>query len=61
MDSFGATVGDRTLPPGTTSAERFAMPSSTAPRSNLNHMASFNRAQWQSDVRSGEANRKRRR
>jgi translation initiation factor 4G len=43
MGSFGAAVGGKTLPPGTTSAERFAMSSGVLPRPNLNPMASFNR------------------
>ena len=43
MGSFGAAVGGKTLPPGTTSAERFAMSSGALPRPNLNPMASFNR------------------
>jgi translation initiation factor 4G len=42
MGSFGA-VGGKTLPPGTTSAERFAMASGAMARPAINAMASFNR------------------
>ncbi|KAF4632122.1 hypothetical protein G7Y89_g6006 [Cudoniella acicularis] len=43
MGSFGA-VGGKTLPPGTTSAQRFAMASGAIPRPDLTHApASFNR------------------
>jgi len=41
MGSFGA--GQKPLPPGTTSAERFAMSSGTMARPNLGPMASFGR------------------
>jgi translation initiation factor 4G len=43
MGSFGAVGGGKTLPPGTTSAERFAMASGAMPRPSINPMASFNR------------------
>jgi translation initiation factor 4G len=43
MGSFGAVGGGKTLPPGTTSAERFAMASGAMPRPAINPMASFNR------------------
>ncbi|KAL3425688.1 translation initiation factor 4F [Phlyctema vagabunda] len=43
MGSFGAVGGGKTLPPGTTSAERFAMANGSAPRPTVNPMASFNR------------------
>ncbi|KAL2068283.1 hypothetical protein VTL71DRAFT_16381 [Oculimacula yallundae] len=43
MGSFGA-VGGKTLPPGTTSAERFAMASGAMPRPQPNSTASFTRA-----------------
>lgn len=43
MGSFGAVGGGKTLPPGTTSAERFAMASGAMPRPPINPMASFNR------------------
>jgi len=44
MGSFGAVgAGGKTLPPGTTSAERFAMASGNLPRPAVNPMASFNR------------------
>jgi translation initiation factor 4G len=45
MGSFGAgSIGTgKTLPPGTTSAERFAMASGAIPRPAINPMASFNR------------------
>lgn len=43
MGSFGAVGGEKTLPPGTTSAQRFAMASGTMPRPAINPMASFNR------------------
>ncbi|KAH8683129.1 hypothetical protein BGZ60DRAFT_427593 [Tricladium varicosporioides] len=43
MGQFGA-VGGKTLPPGTTSAERFAMSQGVAPRPSMNNpMASFTR------------------
>jgi len=42
MGQFGA-VGGKTLPPGTTSAERFAMTNGSMPRPAVNPMASFNR------------------
>jgi translation initiation factor 4G len=42
MGSFGA-VGGKTLPPGTTSADRFAMSNNTMARPAINPMASFNR------------------
>lgn len=44
MGSFGAVgAGGRTLPPGTTSAERFTMSTSSMARPAINPMASFNR------------------
>jgi translation initiation factor 4G len=44
MGSFGAVgAGGKTLPPGTTSAERFAMSTGTMSRPPINPMASFNR------------------
>ena len=45
MGTFGAGgIGPaKTLPPGTTSAERFAMSSGALPRPPINPMASFNR------------------
>jgi translation initiation factor 4G len=44
MGSFGAVgAGGKTLPPGTTSAERFAMSSGSMSRPAINPMASFNR------------------
>jgi translation initiation factor 4G len=43
MGSFGAPGGGKTLPPGTTSAERFAMTNGSMPRPAVNPMASFNR------------------
>jgi translation initiation factor 4G len=44
MGSFGAVgAGGKTLPPGTTSAERFAMSSGAMSRPPINPMASFNR------------------
>ncbi|KAB8299836.1 hypothetical protein EYC80_000083 [Monilinia laxa] len=42
MGQFGAQ-GGKTLPPGTTSAERFAMSQGSMPRPALNPMASFQR------------------
>ncbi len=42
MGSFGA-VGGKTLPPGTTSDQRFAMSIGATPRPAINPMASFNR------------------
>ena len=42
MGSFGA-VGGKTLPPGTTSDQRFAMSQGAMPRPAINPMASFNR------------------
>jgi translation initiation factor 4G len=42
MGSFGA-VGGKTLPPGTTSDQRFAMSQGAIPRPAINPMASFNR------------------
>jgi translation initiation factor 4G len=42
MGNFGAS-GGKTLPPGTTSAERFAMASGAMARPAINPMASFNR------------------
>lgn len=44
MGNFGAISGGKTLPPGTTSAERFAMSSGSLPRpAASNPMASFSR------------------
>jgi translation initiation factor 4G len=44
MGSFGAgALGGKTLPPGTTSAERFAIANGSMPRPAINPMASFNR------------------
>lgn len=44
MGSFGAVgAGGRTLPPGTTSAERFTMSTGSMARPAINPMASFNR------------------
>ncbi|KAG9235283.1 putative eukaryotic translation initiation factor 4 gamma [Amylocarpus encephaloides] len=43
MGQFGAGVGGKTLPPGTTSAERFAMSSGSASRPAINAMSSFSR------------------
>ena len=42
MGNFGA-VGGKTLPPGTTSDQRFAMSQGAMPRPAINPMASFNR------------------
>jgi translation initiation factor 4G len=43
MGSFGAPGAGKTLPPGTTSAERFAMTNGSMARPAANPMASFNR------------------
>ena len=45
MGSFGAggALGGKTLPPGTSSADRFAMSNGAIPRPQINPMASFNR------------------
>jgi len=43
MGSFGAVGGGKTLPPGTTSEQRFAISSGAMPRPAINPMASFNR------------------
>ncbi|KAK7433076.1 hypothetical protein QQZ08_000005 [Neonectria magnoliae] len=43
MGSFGAPTGGRTLPTGTTSADRFAMANNPMARPQVNPMASFQR------------------
>lgn len=43
MGNFGAANGGKTLPPGTSSAERFAMSQGTLPRPGASAMASFSR------------------
>jgi translation initiation factor 4G len=43
MGSFGTVGSGKTLPPGTTSAERFAMAQGAIPRPTPNPMAAFNR------------------